>query len=116
LAKEPANAYWLLYRLTAGRLTGAPRDPVAVPAGAQGGAQWPAPLLALHAGQATEEDTLVRADTPCRRTEALFQLGVLALAGNPAAARRHWGEVVERGAPALIEYAAARNELARLGS
>jgi hypothetical protein len=43
-------------------------------------------------------------------------LGVLALAGNPAAARRHWGEVVERGAPALIEYAAARNELARLGS
>jgi tetratricopeptide (TPR) repeat protein len=116
LAKEPANAYWLLYRLTAGRLTGAPRDPVAVPAGAQGGVQWPAPLLALHAGQATEEDALARADTPCRRTEALFQLGVLALDGNPAAARRHWGEVVERGAPALIEYAAARNELARLGS
>ena len=25
LAKEPANPYWLLYRLTAGRLTGAPR-------------------------------------------------------------------------------------------
>jgi tetratricopeptide (TPR) repeat protein len=112
LAKEPANAYWLLYRLTAGRLTGAPRDPVAIPPGAQ----WPAPLLALHAGQATEEDALARADTPCRRTETLFQLGALALAGNPAAARRHWEEVVERGAPALIEYAAARNELARLGS
>jgi hypothetical protein len=43
-------------------------------------------------------------------------LGVLALAGNPATARRHWEEVAERGAPALIEYAAARNELARLGS
>ena len=79
-------------------------------------APWPAPLLAFHAGQATEEAALARADTPGRRTEALFQLGVLALAGNPAAARRHWGEVVEHGAPALIEYAAARNELARLGS
>jgi hypothetical protein len=59
---------------------------------------------------------LAQADTPGRRTEAVFQLGVVALADNPAAARRHWGEVVERGAPALIEYAAARNELARLGS
>jgi tetratricopeptide (TPR) repeat protein len=112
LAKEPANAYWLLYRLTAGRLTGAPRDPLAIPPGAP----WPAPLLALHAGQATEEDALARADTPCRRAETLFQLGALALAGNPAAARRHLEEVVERAAPALIEYAAARNELARLGS
>lgn len=112
LAKEPANPYWLLYRLTAGRLTGAPADPIAVPAGGQ----WPVPLLAFRAGQATEEEVLALADTPCRRTEALFQLGVVALAGNPAAARRHWGEVVERGAPALIEYAAARNELARLGS
>jgi tetratricopeptide (TPR) repeat protein len=116
LAKEPANAYWLLYRLTAGRLTGAPRDPIAVPVGRQRDAQWPASLLALHADQTTEEDALAQADTPCRRTETLFQLGVIALAGNPAAARRHWEEVVERGAPALIEYAAARNELARLGS
>jgi hypothetical protein len=112
LAKEPANPYWLLYRLTAGRLTGAPADPIANP----GGTPWPGPLHALHAGQATEDDVLAQADTPCRRTEALFQLGVVALAGNPAAARRHWAEVVEQGAPALIEYAAARNELARLGS
>jgi tetratricopeptide (TPR) repeat protein len=112
LAKEPANPYWLLYRLTAGRLTGAPPDPIASP----GDAQWPAPLLAFRAGQATEQGMLAQADTPGRRTEALFQLGVVALAGNPAAARRHWEEVVERGAPALIEYAAARNELARLGS
>ena len=112
LAKEPANPYWLLYRLTAGRLTGAPPDPIAVPSGGQ----WPAPLLAFHAGQAAAADALVQADTPCRSAEALFQVGVVALAGNPAAARRHWGEVVERGAPALIEYAAARNELARLGS
>jgi tetratricopeptide (TPR) repeat protein len=112
LAKEPANPYWLLYRLTAGRLTGAPPDPIASP----GDAQWPAPLLAFRAGQATEQGMLAQADTPGRRTEAVFQLGVVALAGNPAAARRHWAEVVERGAPALIEYAAARNELARLGS
>jgi tetratricopeptide (TPR) repeat protein len=112
LAKEPKNPYWLLYRLTAGRLTGAPPDPIASP----GDAQWPAPLLAFRAGQATEQGMLAQADTPGRRTEALFQLGVVALAGNPAAARRHWEEVVERGAPALIEYAAARNELARLGS
>jgi hypothetical protein len=41
---------------------------------------------------------------------------VLALGGNPAAARRHWREVVDRGAPALIEYGAASNELARLGA
>lgn len=112
LAKEPANAYWLLYRLTAGRLTGAPPDPIAMPVDGQ----WPAPLLAFRAGRATEQEVLAQADTPSRRTETLFQLGVVALAGNPAAARRHWSEVVERGSPALIEYAAARNELARLGS
>jgi len=112
LAKESANVYWLLYRLTAGRLTGAPPDPIAIPADRQ----WPAPLLAFHADQATEDDVLAQADTPCRRTEALFQLGVAALAGNPATARRHWEKLVESGAPELIEYAAARNELARLGS
>ena len=112
LAKDPANAYWLLYRLTAGRLAGAPPDPVAIPAVRQ----WPAPLLAFRAGQATEEDVLTQADSPCRRTEALFQLGVVTLAANPAAARRYWKELVESGAPALIEYGAARNELARLGS
>lgn len=112
LAKEPANGYWLLYRRTAGGLTAAPPDPIASPAGGQ----WPAPLLAFRAGRATEQEMLAQADTPGRRAEACFQLGAAALAGNPAAARRHWGEVVERGSPALIEYAAARNELARLGS
>ena len=112
LAKEPANAYWLLYRLTAGRLIGRPPDATTLPAHRQ----WPVPLLAFRTGQATEEDVLAQADTPYRRSEALFQIGVLALAGNPGVARRCWGEIVERGAPALIEYAAARNELARLGS
>jgi tetratricopeptide (TPR) repeat protein len=111
LAKETANPYWWLYHLTAGRLIGATPDAVALP----GYQQWPAPLLAFRTGQATEQDVLAQADTPCRRAEALFQIGVLALAGSPAVARRCWGEVVERGAPSLIEYAAARHELARLG-
>jgi tetratricopeptide (TPR) repeat protein len=111
-AKEPGNPYWLLYRLTAGRLAGVPADPFVACADKR----WPAALIAFHAGQATEEGLLGQADTPCRRVEALFQIGVLALAGNPAAARRHWREVVEHGAPTLMEYAAARNELARLGS
>lgn len=111
-AKEPGNPYWLLYRLTAGRLAGVPAESFVVPSGEQ----WPATLIAFHAGEATEEELLGRADTPCRRAEALFQIGVLTVGGNPAAAGRHWREVVEHGAPALIEYAAARNELARLGS
>ena len=65
---------------------------------------------------AAEEQLLARADTSARRAEALFQLGVLAVGNNPAAARRHWRDVVDRGAPALLEYGAASNELARLGS
>jgi tetratricopeptide (TPR) repeat protein len=110
LAKEPTNAYWQLYRLTAGRLIGAALDPIALPEKRH----WPFPLLALRAGQATEQDALAQADTPNRRAEALFQLGLLALAGNPTAARAYWSEIVERAEPTLIEYAAARNELARL--
>lgn len=110
-AKEPGNPYWLLYRLTAGRLAGVQAERAAIPAGDR----WPTALIALHAGQGGEEGLLDRADTPCRRTEALFQLGVVAQAANPAVARRHWRVVVDRGAPALIEYAAARNELTRLG-
>ncbi len=110
-AKEPGNPYWLLYHLTAARLAGVPSTPVA----ASADDRWPFVLIACHAGQVTEEALLARADTAGRRIEALFQLGVLAVGGNPPAARRHWREVVDRGAPALIEYAAASNELARLG-
>jgi Flp pilus assembly protein TadD len=112
LAKAPHNAYWLLYRLTAGRLIGAAPDPIVLPADRQ----WPAPLLALRLGQASEQEVLASADTANRRAEALFQVGVVALAGNPAAASRHWSEIVDRCAPSLIEYAAARNELVRLGA
>ena len=73
-------------------------------------------LLAFRAGQATEEALLNRANSPARHAEVRFQMGVLAVDGNPAAARRHWREVVDQGAPALIEFAAASNELARLGA
>jgi hypothetical protein len=59
---------------------------------------------------------LDRANSPTRHAEARFQMGVLAVDGNPAAARRYWREVVDQGPPALIEFAAASNELARLGA
>lgn len=112
IAKEPGNAYWLLYRLTAARLAGAPTGPVTLPADDR----WETLLLAFRTGQATEEALLNRANSPARHAEARFQMGVLAVDGNPAAARRWWREVVDQGPPALIEYAAASNELARLGA
>lgn len=111
-AKEPANLYWQLYRLSAARLAGAPAEPVAV----EGDGRWPAMLLAYQAGKITEEALLRQANSPGRLAEARFQMGVLANDGNPAAARRHWREVIDQGPPALIEYAAAANELARPGS
>ena len=112
VAKQPDNPYWLLYRLTAARLAGAPAEPVAL----VGDDRWPALLLAFRAGQLTEEALLNRANSPARHAEARFQMGVLAVDGNPAAARRYWREVVDQGPPALIEFAAASNELARLGA
>lgn len=111
-AKEPRNTYWLIYRLTAARLAGAPAEPVTRPADDR----WPTLLLAFRTGQVTEEALLDRANSPARHAEARFQMGVLAVDGNPAAARRYWREVVDQGPPALIEFAAAANELARLGS
>jgi tetratricopeptide (TPR) repeat protein len=112
VAKEPRNSYWLLYRLTAARLAGAPAEPVTLPADDR----WPTLLLAFRIGQMTEEALLNRANAPARHAEARFQMGVLAVDGNPAAARRYWREVVDQGPPALIEFAAASNELARLGA
>jgi tetratricopeptide (TPR) repeat protein len=112
VAKEPSNPYWLLYRLTAARLAGAPTEPVTLPSDNR----WPTLLLAFRTGQSTEEVLLDRANSPTRHAEARFQMGVLAVDGNPAAARRYWREVVDQGPPALIEFAAASNELARLGA
>lgn len=111
-AKEPRQPYWLLYRLAAGRLAGVSPEPFTVPAGNE----WLSAVIALYAGQATEEGLLGRANSLGRRTEALFHIGVVALGANPAVARRHWREIGDRGPPAMIEYAAARNELARLGA
>ena len=112
LVKEPGDPYWHLYQLTAQARLG-------VALGTDGMPQldnWPGPLLALHQGQMSEEEMLTRADTDCRRAEAHFQLGVMAFGRDRTAAERHWREVVVRAAPSLIEYAAARNELSRLGS
>lgn len=111
-AKEPGNPYWQLYRLTAARLAGLQAEPAVTVA--QGG--WPAVLIALHARGMSEETVLAQAGTPCRTVEAQFQLGVVALGSNPAAAQRHWRAAVDVGLVALIEHAAAANALARLGS
>ena len=113
LEKEPADPYWRLYRLTAlhrlGRTAGQPGVD-----GAAGDA-WPGPLLALHAGQLSADDALTRADNDGRRAEALFQLGVFAYPQDREEARRRWQQVVDEAPPAMIEYAAARHELTRLG-
>jgi Flp pilus assembly protein TadD len=111
-AKEPRQPYWLLYRLAAARLGGVPPEPFTVPPGND----WLSALIALYAGQATEEGLLGRASSLRRRTEALFHIGVVALGANPAVTRRHWREVADRGPPAMIEFAVARNELTRLGA
>jgi tetratricopeptide (TPR) repeat protein len=95
IAKAPDEPYWTLYRLTAlGRL-GRPAEAVDVPSGG-----WPAPLFALHAGKATPDTVLANASSDGQRVEALFQLG-------------RFQEVVDSAPPAMIEYAAARNELRR---
>ncbi len=111
LARAPDDLYWRLYRLTALHRLGRPAGAVDVPTGVA----WPSPLIALHAGRMSAEDVLRHADAPERRAEAAFQLAVMAAPGDEVAARKLWKEVVERGSPALLEYAASRNELARLG-
>jgi tetratricopeptide (TPR) repeat protein len=113
LEKEPGDPYWRLYRRTSlhrlGRATGH--------FGLEGTAAdpWPGPLLALQAGRLSADDVLARADNEGRRTEALFQLGVIAWPQDRAAARRRWEEVAAGASPTLIEHAAARHELARPG-
>ena len=111
IEKEPTDPYWRLYRLTALRRLGRTANPV----DGTIGEGWPGPLLALHAGQLTADEALVRADNEGRRAEALFQLGIVAWPHDRAEARRRWQEVVDKAPPALIEHAAARHEVARLG-
>lgn len=108
LVKEPGDPYWHLYRLTARRRLGMPSDATGVPAIDA----WPGPLLALHAGRTSADEVLKRAATDGRRAEATFQFGILAFAQDRKAAKAYWQEVVARSGPGLIEYAAARHELA----
>ena len=111
VAKEPNDPYWILYRLAALRRLGAP---VEIGRDVSSDA-WPLPLMAFHAGAMTGAEVLKKANTNERRVEALFQLGVAAWATDRVAALRWWNEIIDRAAPAMIEYAAARNELARRG-
>jgi len=112
IAKEPEEAYWQLYRLTALRRLGKPMPAVKMPADGA----WPAVLIDLQSGRATPDDARNRAQTRAEQAEALFQIGALAIASNPQAAKSCWREVVDEAPPSLIEYATAHNELSRMGS
>ncbi|HZY55535.1 MAG TPA: hypothetical protein VFE73_19930, partial [Reyranella sp.] len=96
IESSPDDPYWRLYRLTALRRLGRPVEAAEGPAGGA----WPAPLFTLFSGNADSDAVLAAADRPGRRIEALFQL-------------ERYKEAVETAPPAMIEYAAARNELAR---
>ena len=110
-AKEPHDPYWQLYRMTALRRLGHP-----ISTSFPELKVWPGPLLGLHSKATSAEELLAQADAPQWKAEALFQLGVLALRDDPAEARRRFDEVVSKARPSMIEYAAARHELARLGA
>jgi tetratricopeptide (TPR) repeat protein len=112
LANGPGKAYWRLYHITALHRLGRPRPSVdtSEPDG------WPGLLLSLHSGQLGADEVLEKADTPSRRIEALFQLGVLAFPRDRAEALKWWMAVVDQCRPDLIEYSAARHELARMRS
>ncbi len=110
--RDKKDPYWSLYVLSMSlRLR---RGQPEVSARADDG--WPGLLVAYLQGNATADEVLALADTPSRQGEAQFQFGVLASVRDPAVARRCWQCVVDVCPPTLVEYAAARNELARLGS
>lgn len=109
---EPNNPYWRLYLLAARRRLGISLGAIDAPITTD----WPASLLALHAGSLSEVELLQRADTDDRRGEALFQLGILASAQGHTAAERYWCQVIDCASPSFIEHAAARNELSRRSS
>ena len=111
IAEAPVDDYWLLYRFAASRRLA---RPAALPEW-MANDSWPALLLELHAGRVDEAWVLAQATTAARRSEAAFQLAVRAAPNDREMARRWWRDVVEQGQVELIEYAAARNELARLG-
>lgn len=110
LERRPVDAYWSLYLAAAKRRLGAPPREAHTD-----GEGWPDLLLRLYDGSVTEREVVEAAGNEARRVEAWFHLGVIAHGENPAAATSMWRRVVDHGAPFMIEYAAARNELSRLG-
>jgi hypothetical protein len=58
---------------------------------------------------------LSQATTPERHAETLFQIALIALRDGQSEAHGRLSEIVEKAEPSMIEYAAARHELARLG-
>jgi tetratricopeptide (TPR) repeat protein len=114
MEKEPSDPYWRLYHFTVMRLldhTACYRDLEAV-----GGECWPGPLLALHAGRLSVDETLKQADNAERRAEAMFQIGVACHERDPEEARRWWARVIEATVPSAIEHAAARHQLVHFGA
>ena len=111
LERSADDPYLRLYYLTAAR-----RLRVAVQPRFSAMDAWPAPLISLHEGGLTEHEALQRADSPARRAEVLFQLGVGAFGRDGDEAWRFFRQVVETAGPDTIEYAAARHEIERLGT
>lgn len=109
-ARHSEDPYLRLYRLLAARRL----DPAHRGEASSDARDWPEALTALHSGRLSSEDVLRRADTPDRQAEAAFHFGIAALAADKGAAVRYFREVVQSGRAALVEYAAARNELLRL--
>lgn len=108
LLQFPTDPYWRLYRRIAQTREGRDHHEVASVS-----VDWPQLLLAFQAGHIREDEVTARADSRERRAEAYFQFGVRSASRDPKAAKLHWQKVVELGPPTMIEYAAARNELAR---
>ena len=107
--KEPGNPYGRLYPAAAQRRLGQ-KAGVPMPEGTG----WPAPLIALYAGKESADSVLDGADSPARRAEAMFHIGVIAYGEDRAEARRWWEQVASTAVPTAIEHAAARHELTRL--
>jgi len=112
IAKHPEDAYWRLYQATARLRLGQPLTA----AQAATPDSWPALLLSFLFGRASEEEVLAQADSDGRRAEAWFQFGAHQVAHDPESAKRRWRQIVDYAAPSMIEHAAARNELKRIGA
>lgn len=111
---DRSDPYWTVYLRTALLRLGRP-----VPASEDvegDGESWVSSLLALQSGKATETQVMGRADNATRHAEALFQLGMVVHAHDRSAAHSYWQQVLDTGQATLVEYAAARNELARSAS